>query len=764
MSYMMHGSDPAGVTIWGDTTGTPPLICSNNYYDASSAYGWAYPNSITPAGGWATLNNVDLISTQTMTPEGAATITVLNIAPVVAGGTTIVSGMFCNGEPNAITLAVDGGAVANTSSIQLTSGYGGYGAGFFAASFPTPATLGSHTVAVHGTGPESGVTETVAFVVMPTTAPSISVNTPAAGITEGTPITITGSYANGAPVQLTYIVDGVGPQLNAAAAISGGAFSFDIAAPPCINSANGGNPISLNNDGHTITITAVGAGNSAQATTGSFPTISAPTLTIVTPFSDTNAVLPLTISGGFGGPIPTGLTYSVDGGPSLPAPSPVIANCNWSFSIPAPPIGNSHTITVTGTGPNTAFATCAPFRTAAQLFAPGPPGVPAALLTTADLIAVSWTAPTTGSPVDSYKLESSPHGSGIWTVAAAGTASLIFIAPNLAPSTSYDFQVSATNLAGTSAFATNTAGISTTSGFLDGYVGRPAVTSPQLPGILAGYPARPVWKVAGVDYGVGIATGTTLTDWETLSGTGITVGANYVEFNGVPSPVVNAVDFSLHGGAVLLFYNGSNNASVTNCKFGGASISTTSAIGTDLLSAGLAVTGCEFDAGSTLSVASIWARGGGTTTVEYCLSLSDNILLLCGDDGGVVNLSWNVVQGEYLYKGGSGSLATAQPTITFNTVYASAVSAYVSVAVDLLGSGGTITSPIVSNNVLIALASTALTQGYGVHGAAAIGAALLFENWVDSSGGYGAFYGSSFPAWVVVQNTNLPTGTALPVP
>jgi len=89
---------------------------------------------------------------------------------------------------------------------------------------------------------------------------------------------------------------------------------------------------------------------------------------------------------------------------------------------------------------------------------------------------------------------------------------------------------------------------------------------PQLPSILSGYSARPAWHVAGVDYGVGYPSGTTLTDWSTMSGAGITVGANSVEISGQASVVVDSIDFSLHGGACLLLFTGSNNATVSKLQ------------------------------------------------------------------------------------------------------------------------------------------------------------------------------------------------------
>jgi hypothetical protein len=44
--------------------------------------------------------------------------------------------------------------------------------------------------------------------------------------------------------------------------------------------------------------------------------------------------------------------------------------------------------------------------------------------------------------------------------------------------------------------------------------------------MLNGYAARPAWKVAGVDYHVGIPDGQALTDWRTISDPAVGVDLN----------------------------------------------------------------------------------------------------------------------------------------------------------------------------------------------------------------------------------------------
>ena len=93
--------------------------------------------------------------------------------------------------------------------------------------------------------------------------------------------------------------------------------------------------------------------------------------------------------------------------------------------------------------------------------------------------------------------------------------------------------------------------------------------TPQLPNLLSGEDVRPQWELAGVDYAVGLPSGTTLKD-PTIAANlpaGVTyiaadhmieVSANNVDLNGF--------DFSLHGG-INVYIAGSQNTTITNCNF-----------------------------------------------------------------------------------------------------------------------------------------------------------------------------------------------------
>src|SRR5882724_5655299 len=100
----------------------------------------------------------------------------------------------------------------------------------------------------------------------------------------------------------------------------------------------------------------------------------------------------------------------------------------------------------------------------------------------------------------------------------------------------------------------------------DGLANAPA-NAPQMPTLLSGYAARPTWSVAGVDYAVGYASGTTLRDPSTISMAGVTVDkVNHVIDISGSNITLSGYDFSLNGGWGVSINSG-NNVTVENSKF-----------------------------------------------------------------------------------------------------------------------------------------------------------------------------------------------------
>ena len=156
-------------------------------------------------------------------------------------------------------------------------------------------------------------------------------------------------------------------------------------------------------------------GNTAHATSVWFTVTAAPTLFAWKPFSDLAAnTQQILISGHFSGARPDTMSYQVDGGAAASA-EPILWENFCGRSTSSPPVrvkGGTHTVTITGTGPNTAHATTPPFYVAPQVFAPGATSVPTAAFIGVNLIAITWTAPVTGSPPIGYAVQYEAAGAG----------------------------------------------------------------------------------------------------------------------------------------------------------------------------------------------------------------------------------------------------------------------------------------------------------------------------------------------------------------
>src|SRR6185437_5474685 len=180
---------------------------------------------------------------------------------------------------------------------------------------------------------------------------------------------------------------------------------------------------------------------------------------------------------------------------------------------------------------------------------------------------LSWTASTDNVGVAGYKIFRDNSQVGTTT---SGTT---YSDTGLTASSTHTYTVkaydAASNLSSASNIATSTTGV-----WSDELAAAPSGT-PQLPTLLQGYNARAPWRVAGVDYAVGITPGTTLTDWQSLGSVpGIDISGNTVRCDGTfattpaSSATLNGIDFSLHGGAKIYIGSGGCSAfTITNSKF-----------------------------------------------------------------------------------------------------------------------------------------------------------------------------------------------------
>ena len=315
----------------------------------------------------------------------------------------------------------------------------------------------------------------------------------------------------------------------------------------------------------------------------------------------------------------------------------------------------------------------------------------------------------------------------------------------------------------------------------------PPAPSPgaQHPALLASYATRPPWNVAGVDYRVGLPSMTTLTDWQLLSGPGITVNTTnmppYVEVDNTSNVVISGVDFSLHGGAVVFFVN-SPNPTVVTSKFGGTNLTTISSyvIYADLNSPGLTVSYTTIDgAGNGSGSSLVGAAGGGTTTLTYnWLKHFPQHVLEMNIQGGTpysVIYKYNLVQrgaeapGAHLnyLQFGTNLNSSLAVDVEYNTSYqtrqASAGEGY-----QFYSNGtGLIQNVTFAYNAMIAAAPCAglpvpvarFSMSYMVHGGGSQNAGIAHDNYIDPTASYGWLYFGSFTGWNFYNNYNMTTGT-----
>src|SRR4051794_39152570 len=149
----------------------------------------------------------------------------------------------------------------------------------------------------------------------------------------------------------------------------------------------------------------------------------------------------------------------------------------------------------------------------------------------------------------------------------------------------------------------------------DGFASAPSGT-PQLPTLLNGYAARPVWNVAGADYAVGYGSGTILKAPATISMAGVSVDSvnHIISING-SNITLSGYDFSLNGGWQVSV-NGGNNVTIQNSNFAvGSNNLTPIYVGTGASNTTIqnnSISGAGHSAQMLVAV-----NGVGTTTLQY---------------------------------------------------------------------------------------------------------------------------------------------------
>jgi peptidoglycan hydrolase-like protein with peptidoglycan-binding domain len=351
----------------------------------------------------------------------------------------------------------------------------------------------------------------------------------------------------------------------------------------------------------------------------------------------------------------------------------------------SPATNTTYTLTVTNpTGSNTCSTSVATNDTQTPTAATNLTAV-AASLSELDL---SWSAASDNVGVAGYKV----FRDGVQI--ATDTSGTTYADAGLIASSTHAYTVKAYDAANNVSLASNTA-TSTTGVWADGFAQAPT-GSAQQPNILQSYAARPPWRVAGVDYAVGIIPGTVLKDPTTAtlpSGVSWLSASNRILIVATTSSPVtlDGYDFSLHGGLWVYIVgqaNGGGGAvTITNSNFKVGS-NNLQPIQSELDAGNLTLEYDDFDGGGSNggvsvnnAVDKLVTTGSGSETFKYDLfknAWSDSIDV---NSGATVTAEYNlfeangfneIAHGDFLQTVGGGN---NNLLFQFNTGYQPAADA-----------------------------------------------------------------------------------------
>ncbi len=314
----------------------------------------------------------------------------------------------------------------------------------------------------------------------------------------------------------------------------------------------------------------------------------------------------------------------------------------------------------------------------------------------------------------------------------------------------------------------------------DGSANAPAGT-PQLPNLLNGYAVRPPWEVAGVDYAVGVPSGTVLKNPSTISMPGVSVNTSTHTIGITGNNVtLNGYDFSLNGGWAVLITGGATNTVIENSNFVLGSNNNVP-IQSDTSASNLTVIDDVFNGASESSSSApsymIYYQGSGTFVSEY--NLFENLpsdAIDFGTNSLTATVEFNVFDNLGLQSGAhpdtvqlGGGATTTNLVIAYNTIYQPATQTEGMEGIQIAAwNGGSATNTTITNNTLIAPvgAATGNTMSYVM---ALLGSSgnpitdtVIEDNYIDPTGAYGTFYPLTYSGGptntTISNNVDMTTG------
>lgn len=304
----------------------------------------------------------------------------------------------------------------------------------------------------------------------------------------------------------------------------------------------------------------------------------------------------------------------------------------------------------------------------------------------------------------------------------------------------------------------------------------------QHPTLLAGYPTRPSWMVAGIDFADGLVDTTPLVDAANINVAGVSVSASthQIVISG-DNVTLSGYDFSTHGGWGI-YVEGANDTLRDNYFKVGANnlVPIVTSAGAQELSifrntidgGGVGVAGnaaaiwslidCN---GTGLRVSFNWLKNAPQHIVEF--------------RAGRLIYRYNLVEAVGFYQGAhvndvqfNGGVSDGS-VIAYNTVFnPQPVGGFPTAGEDLQVDaqlGATITNTTVAHNTVIAT-GPALTASYliALHqdsGANLLQGVKVRDNYLDASGAYGPLYPAPTGTKLLFSNNiNLVTGKTIAAP
>lgn len=268
----------------------------------------------------------------------------------------------------------------------------------------------------------------------------------------------------------------------------------------------------------------------------------------------------------------------------------------------------------------------------------------------------------------------------------------------------------------------------------------------QFPSLLSGYPVRPPWKVAGVDYYVGTPTGAALTDPATASMPGVSVdrSAHSITVSG-SNVTLSGYDFGLSGGWQVNVTGGANNVTIQNSRF---QVGLNNLMPIQAYYGGtINVLNNAFDGGaSSGSSVNAMVFAGGGARVEY------NRFTNFPNDGIDITRDGNfTIRFNVFDTMGAGDFHTdavqtyfsaiTSLSIEYNTMYQppsmsnDGINAFVRIGDQ---KGNVVHDPVAAHNTIIMASTHATTanvfQWQGQDGAGTLVNPVIYDNFVDPTG------------------------------